>query len=43
MDWYFAAKMALGGFGTVFVILLILWVVVELIRVATEKFAREKK
>jgi Na+-transporting methylmalonyl-CoA/oxaloacetate decarboxylase gamma subunit len=43
MDWGFAAKMAFGGFGTVFVILVILWVVVEIVRVACEKMAREKK
>ena len=37
IDWILAIKVAGGGFGMVFLILVILQVVVEVVRVTTEK------
>ena len=42
IDWNLAIKIAGGGFGMVFLILVILQVVVEAIRVTTEKIAGAK-
>lgn len=42
IDWGLAIKIAGGGFGMVFMILIILQVVVELVRVTTEKITGTK-
>jgi hypothetical protein len=43
IDWTLAIKTAVGGFGLVFGILLLLWISIELTRVITEKiFGVEK-
>ena len=43
IDWTLAIKIAVGGFGLVFGILVLLWVSIELTRVITEKiFGVEK-
>lgn len=39
IDWNLAIKTAAGGFGLVFGILVLLWVVVEVTRVISKKFA----
>jgi len=43
IDWGLAIKTAIGGFGLVFGILMLLWISVELTRVITEKIAGDKK
>ena len=42
IDWILAIKVAGGGFGMVFLILVILQVVVEVVRVTTEKITGDK-
>ena len=42
IDWNLAIKIAGGGFGMVFLILVILQVVVEVVRVTTEKITGAK-
>ena len=43
VDWGLAIKTAVGGFGLVFGILVLLGVSVELTRVITERIAGDKK
>jgi len=43
IDWSLAIKTAVGGFGLVFAILMLLMVSVELTRVITEKFFSGRK
>jgi len=43
IDWGLAIKIAGGGFGMVFLILVILQVAIEVVRVATEKIAGAKE
>jgi len=38
VDWGLAVKIAGGGFGMVFLILVILEVVIDVVKVATQKF-----
>jgi len=42
IDWSLAIKTAIGGFGLVFGILVLLGISVELTRVITEKIAGDK-
>jgi Na+-transporting methylmalonyl-CoA/oxaloacetate decarboxylase gamma subunit len=42
VDWILAIKIAGGGFGMVFLILIILQVVVQLVKVTTEKITGAK-
>ncbi len=43
IDWDLSIKTAVGGFGLVFGILILLMITVELTRVITEKFFGGKK
>lgn len=43
IDWNLAIKTAVGGFGLVFAILVLLMISVELTRVITDKFFSGKK
>lgn len=43
VDWGLAIKTAIGGFGLVFGILVLLGISVELTRVITERITRDKK